>query len=73
MRRDSSVCAKSVRYNIFTNGAPYTSACVDSRSVCHRLKCRRQSFVGAKDILPEKLLCDKLPHKFSSCWCIETL
>ena len=24
MRRDSSFCAKSVRYNIFTNGAPYT-------------------------------------------------
>jgi len=23
MRRDSSFCAKSVRYNIFTNGAPY--------------------------------------------------
>jgi len=22
MRRDSSFCAKSVRYNIFTNGAP---------------------------------------------------
>jgi len=26
MRRDSSFCAKSVRYNIFTNGAPYSSA-----------------------------------------------
>jgi len=25
MRRDSSFCAKSVRYNIFTNGAPYAS------------------------------------------------
>jgi len=24
MRRDSSFCAKSVRYNIFTNGAPYS-------------------------------------------------
>jgi len=23
MRRDSTFCAKSVRYNIFTNGAPY--------------------------------------------------
>jgi len=23
MRRDSNFCAKSVRYNIFTNGAPY--------------------------------------------------
>jgi len=23
--RDSSFCAKSVRYNIFTNGAPYSS------------------------------------------------
>jgi len=23
MRRDSSFCAKSVRYNIFTNDAPY--------------------------------------------------
>jgi len=23
MRRDGSFCAKSVRYNIFTNGAPY--------------------------------------------------
>jgi len=23
MRRDSSFCAKPVRYNIFTNGAPY--------------------------------------------------
>jgi len=23
MGRDSSFCAKSVRYNIFTNGAPY--------------------------------------------------
>jgi len=23
MRRDSSLCAKSVRYNIFANGAPY--------------------------------------------------
>jgi len=23
MRRDSSFCAKSFRYNIFTNGAPY--------------------------------------------------
>jgi len=22
MRRDSTFCAKSVRYNIFTNGAP---------------------------------------------------
>jgi len=22
MRRDSSFCAKSVRYNMFTNGAP---------------------------------------------------
>jgi len=26
MRRDSSFCAKSVRYNIFTNGAPYNDA-----------------------------------------------
>jgi len=25
MHRDSSFCAKSVRYNIFTNGAPYLS------------------------------------------------
>jgi len=25
MRRDSSFCAKSVRYNIFTNGAPFAS------------------------------------------------
>jgi len=25
MRRDSSFCAKSVSYNIFTNGVPYTS------------------------------------------------
>jgi len=25
MRRDSRFCAKSVRYNIFTNGAPYRS------------------------------------------------
>ena len=24
MRRDSSFCAKSVRYNMFTNGAPYS-------------------------------------------------
>jgi len=23
MRKDISFCAKSVRYNIFTNGAPY--------------------------------------------------
>jgi len=28
MRRDSSFCAKSVRYNIFTNGAPQASATV---------------------------------------------
>jgi len=26
MRRDSSFCAKSVRYNVFTNGAPYSFA-----------------------------------------------
>jgi len=26
MRRDSSFCAKSVRYNIFTNGAAYYGA-----------------------------------------------
>ena len=26
MRKDSSFCAKSVRYNIFTNGAPYSLA-----------------------------------------------
>jgi len=29
MHRDSSFCAKSVRYNIFTNGAPYDSACAN--------------------------------------------
>ena len=28
MRRDSSFCAKSVIYNIFTNGAPYESLVV---------------------------------------------
>jgi len=32
MRRDSRFCAKSVRYNIFTNGAPYT--CFDRLYVC---------------------------------------
>jgi len=25
MRRDSTFCSKSVRYNIFTNGAPYST------------------------------------------------
>jgi len=32
MRRDSSFCAKSVRYNIFTNDAPYKAP-----NVCHIL------------------------------------
>jgi len=31
MRRDSSFCGKSVRYNIFTNGAPYVPDKVNYR------------------------------------------
>jgi len=34
MRRDNSFCAKSVRYNIFTNGAPYARP-----STCSVLPC----------------------------------
>jgi len=37
MRRDSSFCAKSVRYNIFTNGAPY-KALKDAHSAIKEVK-----------------------------------
>jgi len=33
MRRDSGFCAKSVRYNLFTNGVPYNSTLVQLLSV----------------------------------------
>jgi len=42
MRRDSSFCAKSVRYNIFTNGTPYLLP------RCEALRTCRSGFPIAK-------------------------
>ena len=39
MRRDSSFCAKSVRYNIFTNGAPYECSVTCTPSDEQTLQC----------------------------------
>jgi len=37
MRRDSSFCAKSVRYNIFTNGAPYKHSKQCMLTICPQI------------------------------------
>jgi len=46
MRRDSSFCAKSVRCNIYTMGAPI---CVTEISICFRsdwhYRCSATSFI----------------------------
>jgi len=54
MRRDSSFCAESVKYNIFTNGAPYayrilfeslrSALCMHA---CKRIHCRHTAGVAA--------------------------
>jgi len=38
MHRDSSFCAKSVRYNIFTNGAPYSPTARDLKASCSNIR-----------------------------------
>jgi len=50
VHRDSTFCAKSVRYNIFTNGAPYLTFNYDYRnqSLRNRLRCASMSDSASK-------------------------
>jgi len=43
MRRDSSFCAKCVRYNIFTNGAPCHVVTAFDTSLPDPRKCYREN------------------------------
>jgi len=59
MRRDSSFCAKSVRYNIFTNGAPYTSRKHTTGFILKRFGSVCGSSVDDRLLLDVKSLCSR--------------